>query len=139
MKEFLENIAKSKNWYFEYGRSDFHNLYDNDDNSVFKMFLDPVVESDEITELGNLKSKTFEGRFLLLMKSELDGVYDTQEKTEASKGKYEMHVKPCKEEVEGLRKQITCHYQIKVWRVMEVINMLDVNADGVLVTFKIEK
>ena len=130
MKEFLEVIAKLRGWYFEYGRSDLHNLYDNDDEKCFKMFLDPIIEDENLNQFGALESTVYEGRFMLVMQSDLDGEYDTQQDTKPKDGKYQKHILPCKEELKKLRNELGCVYTIEQWKIMEVINVLDTNVEA---------
>lgn len=138
MKERFESIAEDLDWYFDYGRKDYHNLYDQKDGKTFKFFLDPITEDDKISELGNTESITFEGYFMILMNSTLDKVYDAQLDSDKSTGRYENYIKRCKEQADALKKILACNeYEIKRWKKTEVINLFDTNFDGVLVNFQI--
>jgi len=138
MKEKLESIAKSNDWSFDYGRGDFHNLEITEDKHFF-FFLDPLEEVVSFNEGSAPESRIYNGRCMLLMKSDFDRVYHDQEENEKVEGKYDRYIKRCKEEVMKIPKALCYEYDILQWRMIEVINLYDDNFDGVLVVFQIKE
>lgn len=137
MKTQLEQIASLYDWEFQYGRSDFQNL-ETQSSKAFFLFLDPIEETLLFNEYNQVKKRTFSGRFMLLKKSDLDRVYDAQQHQEKEQGKYESYILPCKNEIQKIP-TFLCSYDIELWKILEVIDIYDVNFDGVLVQFKISK
>lgn len=135
----FREIAQAKDWYFEYGRPDFHNLYDLDDQKTFKFFLDPLEENHTLTDIGNTSRTTYTGRFMLLKKSDLEEVYDGQLDTNIPDGKYKRYIEPCKDEIKSIITDLSCQgVQIASWRILEIINVYDVNLDGIIVEFVLQ-
>ena len=54
-------------------------------------------------------------------------------------GKYEKNIKPLLVNLELLENVIDCsQYEIESWSIVDAINALDVNMDGIIVTFRIK-
>ena len=133
--------AKTVEYYFEHSREDFANLFDADseDDDQIKMFhytdsIDLIKNESEFVE-----GVTYKGSILMLLKSDLDEVLDTQKDVEKEDGKYELYVKPMIDNG-GVLKQIVdynaCNtgHQITFTEMKEVYNMFDYNADGICKT-----
>ena len=142
IKDLFENIAKGCCIHFEYGRRDFHNLFDamSEDDETTYMFLDPV-KSKRIysTDTGLYKSTRWTGRFFLVEKSDLDQVYYTQQDQPKEQGKFEMHLRPKYEKLNCIEKGIICQQDLTIenFDTIEVVNFLDANMDGIIVNFSI--
>ncbi|GIM60538.1 hypothetical protein ACF3OB_01160 [Capnocytophaga canis] len=138
MKAFFEQIAKDNGWYFSYGKNEFHNL--DETEKPFSLYLDAVEEDIVHSEFNNITGHFFKSRIMLLKKSDLDEVYDSQCDNDPAKGRYEAHIKPCKQQAEQFIDALTCEgYSIKKWQITEVINAWDENCDGIIIYFSVEK
>ena len=128
--DFLKNMATVNNWYFEYSRSDYQNLYDGMEINKIHLFADPITIDSVFTDSGN-EIKTYTGKIMLLVSSDVDETYKT---------KYESHIKPLILSSTAIIKQsILCDDTIEInkFQTVEVINLFDVNLDGVLINYSI--
>ena len=124
---------------FTYGRRDHINLITFDDTDFnIRFVLFPIKEVSAFGAAGFVEKTTWTGSFIVLKKSSLDEYYNEQKGVEAL-GKYELHIRPIKILVERLLTLLQCENKLLVqrWDISEVINMLDMNGDGVLVNFQI--
>lgn len=138
MKEILQEIANDNNWYFDYGREDFRNL-EIDNNNDFYFKIDPLEEHITFDEFSRIEKRTYQGRCLLVVKSDFDRMYDQQANTPQTQGKYAMYIKRCKDEIKKIPNALQCKdIEIKQWIEQEIINVEDTNFDGVFVKFIIE-
>jgi hypothetical protein len=135
MKEILETLSAAEGWVFDYGRSDFHNLIDEskkdeaDADRIF-LLLDPVKIKKNMNDSGVVESITYSGSFVLLLSSDVDEVsYDFR---------YENYIKPLRaNQLESIENELTCGQEatIQEWNETEVINVLDNNFDGIIVSY----
>ena len=135
----LEAHAATLGWDFSYGNKSNQNLLRSDTIAGKKyMLLDPVRRVKSKSEFGGTGIRTFNGSFMLVVKSTLDTVYHNQKEQLASAGRYELNIKPLLTELVLLEDILDCSdYEIKSWEVIDVINQLDANLDGIIVTFSI--
>lgn len=137
MKDFIENFASENGFIFEYGRTDFLNLYDGDhDSDAVFLFLDPLSSSKSYGQGGTVDSISWSGYFLLCKSSSLN--------EEDYNYRYENYIKPMIEEtLLKFEKALRCSldYTIESLSTTEVINSdaLDFNFDGVSVNFTIRE
>lgn len=140
--EILRDTTASLSWEFHYGRRDFNNLVTASSENDLKwfFFLDPISR-DGIRAAGNLTGEYVnEGYFMILSKSDLDEVYDSQLGVNPDNGKYRMYIKPKLEKLyKEFEDKLNCigNLEIKKMRVSDVINLYDENMDGILVQFAI--
>jgi hypothetical protein len=129
MYEFLNNIALLNDWVFEYSRADYQNLYDEMDNGKIHLFVDPIVIDSSFSDSGN-ETKTYSGKFMLLLSSDVDEDYST---------KYNTYIKPLIDNgMQSIKDVLLCsEFQINKLQVVEVINLFDYNLDGVLVNYSV--
>lgn len=131
MEEILRNIAQVQGWSYLYGRSDFQNLFDSDTQDV-TMFVDPIEVEDEFNEAGVTEKTIHSGNFMLLLSSGIDEVdYDTR---------YQNYIKPLiSSAMSEIKKALQCNNSVMIqrWKIVEVINMLDNNGDGIICTFQV--
>ncbi|WP_418513718.1 hypothetical protein [Corallibacter sp.] len=130
----LKNICNSNNWKFTYARKDFQNLYDDEvlSASTPYIFLDPVIITENFDEFNNVESTNFSGAFMMLLSSDID--------EEDYEYRYQTYIKPIlNSNLSMMKNEITCNgnYSIDNWRLTEVINAFDFNADGVIVNYSI--
>lgn len=126
--DFLKNVATANNWYFEYSRSDYQNLYDGMEISKIHLFADPITIDTVFTDSGN-EIKTYTGKVMLLVSSDVDETYKT---------KYESHIKPLiTNSTQIIKQSILCEDTIEInkFQTIEIINLFDVNLDGVLINY----
>lgn len=131
VKDKLEAIATLNGWAFEYGRRDFHNLRDSDsfkadsvegfgnDDSI--MFCDPIKTADQADDI--ILST---GTFMILTRSNHDKTYSER---------YDLFIEPLLVALKTMKNQFKCDWNVVRWEKTEVINVFDINADGVLITF----
>lgn len=131
IKNKLEAIATTNGWQFEYGRRDFQNLTDSqsmksdsvegfgNDDSI--MFCDPVKTADQQNDL--IQST---GTFMILTRSNHDKTYSER---------YDLFIDPLLTALKSMKNQFKCEWDVVRWEKTEVINVFDINADGILVSF----
>lgn len=129
MYELLKDLATANNWVFEYSRSDYQNLYDGMEISKIHLFSDPIIIDSQFSDSGS-ETKTYTGKFMLLVSSDVDEDYLT---------KYVDHIKPLiTDSTQIIKDSILCSdFDINKFQTLEVINLFDVNLDGVLVNYSI--
>lgn len=133
MKEILELLAAAQGWSFDYGRTDFHNLFNEVETDVLHLFLDPVERSKVRNDSGNIEEYVYSGNMILLLNSDIDegGDYNFR---------YTEYIKPILEgHIETIEEDLICGNEatIKEWKEIEVINMFDQNLDGVIITYRV--
>lgn len=133
ISEKLSEFATSKQWQFINARRDYQNLQnitewissetEGYDTGQTFIFLDPV------TRVPTTSGVRYSGNFLVLTNSDIDMTY--QQKLDA-------YIKPLLSIVgKQLWNQIRCSYDISQFRIIEVVNVFDFNADGVSVAFDV--
>ena len=162
--EVFEKHASSYNWQFSYGNKYNQNLLQSDlAIGRIYMILDPVVRLRSFSQYGGSGNQTFTGSFLLVVKSTIDQVYhnQTNEDTFHNRvisqggtiienacatdsdyvaGKYIENIKPLlNTEIVKLEDDLNCSkYEITNWSIIDVVNALDANTDGILVTYGVK-
>jgi hypothetical protein len=127
----LQTYAEGLDWFFSYGNKANQNLLvsDREEDKIY-FLLDPITRDKTKSQYGGDGEVTFSGQFLLAVKSNLDMVYPQR---------YQENIKPLLSNLESLEDLIDCSdYEITQWSVIDVINQLDVNTDGLVITFKIK-
>lgn len=129
MYEFLNNIALDNNFVFEYSRTDYQNLYDGMANDKIHLFVDPIIIDSTFSDSGN-ETKTYSGKFMLLLSSDIDEDYST---------KYTTYIKPLLDNgTQSIKNNLLCgDYQINKFQTIEIINLFDNNLDGILVNYSV--
>ena len=132
--------AEGLGFKFSYGNAANKNLLASDRvaDEIY-MLLDPIVRLRAFSDNGGEGITTFTGSFMLVVKSNLDQVYDNQKGQTVTDGKYQKNIKPLLEtELVRLEDSINCSdYQITNWSIIDVVNALDANTDGVIVNYGI--
>tara|TARA_R110000772_G_scaffold143585_1_gene253157 strand:- start:84 stop:497 length:414 start_codon:yes stop_codon:yes gene_type:complete len=135
MYAILKTIAESNKWEFEYGRSDYNNLYDAQEKKLIpQIFLDPVVIEKQFGEYNEQISQTEGGSFMILVSSDID--------EESYDIRYTKYIQPLISTSMGIiESAISCDetYVINSWRLTEVINVFDYNMDGIICTYNLTK
>lgn len=138
--EVFEEQVTTLGWTFSYGNAANNNLLSSSlDVDEIYFILDPVTRVPLFTEFGSIESTTFNGQFLLVVKSTIDNNYHNQKGQDKATGKYEKNIKPLLEvELAKLQNYFNCsEHQITGWSIIDAINVLDVNTDGVVVTYSL--
>lgn len=135
MYDILKEIAEYNNWVFKYAKRDHLNLFDeNEQKDVIHIFLDPVEREKERDDQGQAVKDIYTGNFLMVYSSDIDEEdYDTR---------YQEYIKPALDKAfDILDESLTCQYELEldVFRAIEVINVLDYNFDGLLISFQAKK
>ena len=133
VKDLLENLSESEEWFFEYGRADFNNLTDVEEKKeVVHLFLDPVKRGKKKNDSGVTESNYNSGSFMMLYSSSIDELSYNE--------RFEKYIKPILEnEVEKIEEYLTCEGEVSIefWELTEVINIFDYNLDGIIINYKI--
>ena len=139
--DYIEQEVEKLGWVFSYGNQANQNLILSDliDERIY-FLLDPVTESESTSEYGGSGETEYSGTFLVLVKSNLDNVYHSQENVDKEQGKYNKNIKPLKTSLNTFKDVIDCSdYERQTWSKVEIVNALDVNFDGLIVTYKLRK
>ena len=130
MEEILRQIAIANGWGYLYGTQAYQNLIDSDDTNV-QMIVDPITIESNFNDSGAVESSLESGTFYLVLSSELDeGDYETR---------YEKYIEPLRSSLKIVTDVLQCNDNVtqKAWKTVEVINMLDNNYDGIMVTYSV--
>lgn len=129
MYDILKNIAESNDWVFKYARQDFQNLYDEMENDLVHLFVDPITIDTVFSATGN-ETITYSGKLMLLVSSDIGDDYET---------KYENTIKELiATSTSRITQRMICEdATINKFQTVEVINLFDYNLDGVLVNYSI--
>lgn len=135
--KYIEQEVKALGWVFSYGNAANQNLIESEkDIDKIYFLLDPVITDEpNVSEFGGDGDITYSLRFLLLVQSDLDNVYFEQKNQLEGEGKYEKNILPLKTDLKEFKDVIDCSvYERSGWRILEGINMLSTNFDGLIVT-----
>ena len=138
--DYIEQEVEKLGWVFSYGNKANQNLIVSDlvDGEIY-FLLDPVVESEGVSEYGGDGDMEYSGSFMILVKSDLDNVYHNQQEQDKTMGKYNKNIKPLKTSLNLFKNVIDCsEYERQTWSKVEVIDEMDVNFDGLIVTYKLK-
>lgn len=137
LKDSLKSIVEAApfNWRFEHARRDYMNLADITDainaasdgmpGGETLFWLDPVTRSPHDTGI------TYSGNFMVLTNSDLDA--------ESYDEKFETYIRPLIDLVlVKLKNKLKCTYDINRFSAIEVINVLDLNGDGLSVQYELK-
>lgn len=143
LKNVLEDVAALNGWVFSYGNRNNHNLLNNELEANKKYLLvDSPRRTPQINEYGGINGKVYRGMLMILEQSNFDAVYDTQRENDKEDGRYEKHIKPIIEtDVIKLIDAITCDTDLSItnFEIIEAINVLDANLDGVIINYVIDE
>ena len=136
--DIFETWVESLGWVFSYGNASNNNLLVSDKvvGEIY-LLLSTVNRKPIPSEFGGISSLQFSGSFMLLVKSNLDNVYHNQKGVAKEDGKYKKNIQPLIEtDLMLLFDLIGCtDYEITNWEILDTVNVLDANHDGVVVTY----
>ena len=139
--DIFRGYTEGLGWFFSYGNSANRNLIVSDLTIDKKYFLlDTIIRSKSNSEFGGTGEVTFSGSFMLVVKSDFKNVYDNQKQQDRIKGKYTKNIKPLLEtDLVLFEDLINCsEYEITSWSIVDAVNVLDVNMDGIVITFTVK-
>ena len=137
----LKTFAESKGFIFNYGRKSVQNLIDTGEN--FTGLADTIYFLLEYRKIKPLKNTTntgskavaFDGVFYLVKQSDLDQNFFDETGTE-TEGKYTTNIEPLIEVLTQLDSYFGCSlYEYSTTSADDVTDILDMNADGLMVNF----
>lgn len=129
--EIFNEHTDTLGWNFTYGNKSNQNLLESDriSNKIY-FLLDPVVRNEPPSEYGGDAGIDFSGDFMIVVKSKLDDTYTD---------KYKNNIKPLLDELKRFKALIDCSkYEITSWSYIDATDVLDVNTDGLVITYKIK-
>ncbi|MEC4048771.1 hypothetical protein OX284_004960 [Flavobacterium sp. SUN046] len=131
MYDLLKNIADDNNWFFEYSRKDYQNLYDGMEIEKVHLFVDPITVDSKFSDSGH-ETFTYSGQLMLLVSSDVDQTYQD---------KYLTLIKPLIQTAsQDLKNALICSdFELVKFTTLEAINIFDQNLDGVLITYSINQ
>lgn len=133
MYEFLKDLAAANGWPFDYGRSDYHNLFRGaEQKELTHIFLDPVGTTDVDNDSGVVEKVIHSGLFFIVFSSDID--------EKSYNDRYQDYIKPILDgDLKLIKNELGCNNNISInlWEKLEVINFLDYNFDGIICTYKI--
>jgi hypothetical protein len=132
LPQLFENICIELGYIFSYGNNANKNLIDNGFNKDDVYFLlDPISRNKTKSEFSGNGLMTYSGNFMFVMNSELNENYND---------KYKYNILPLLSKLEDFEYKIECNnYQINNWDSTEIIDFLDANFDGFIISFNISK
>ena len=138
--EIFETHCTALGWEFSYGNRSNQNLIDNSKTlDTIYLLLDPLTRNITGSEFGGNGAIEFNSSFMLVVQSDIDRVYHNQGDNDKLNGKYEQNIKPLLTALDELKDLIDCSdYEIQTWNIVDAIDVLDANTDGLIVTFKIK-
>ncbi len=134
--------VESMGWKFSYGNAANRNLLSTGfEADKLYFLLDTITRNKDFGEFGGTGDVEFSGNFMLAKKSDFDNVYDNQKEVDYTDGKYEKNIRPIVEtDLVLFEDYVNCSdYEITAWSILDGINLLDENLDGVIVTFTVKK
>ena len=139
LKNIFENKAAEFGWEWSYGNRNNHNLLAAplDPTKIF-LLMDSPRRRPNHNKYGGENGMTYTGSFMVVMHSDYDRTYDKQRGNDESK--FEDHISPIiKNNLPQLFHAVVCdnEFEINASEIIEIINALNANMDGVLVTYTI--
>ena len=129
--EILQAHATTLGWGFSYGnKSNINRLQSDSIADRIYLLLDNVTRAKEQSEFGFSNKTNFTGSFMLVVKSNLDQKFED---------KYANNIKPLLDSLELLEDLIDCSdLEIVTWTAIDLVDALDANLDGLIVTYNIK-
>lgn len=133
MYDFLKNLAEEKGYIFQYCRTDYANLFDEEvEDGQIVLFADPIRIQKTFDDNNVVIKRTYTGSIFLSMSSDVDEGYQER---------YDKYIKPINEQaIEDMESKIRCSdFGDVSWNETELNNYTDYNLDGVYVTYSISE
>ena len=138
IQRFLDNFFKLKDIVFLPGTRTIQNLFRNGvgENTKLHFFCDPIQRTPLYSMQGTLTGQRATINFAFVTTSNLDQVYMNEQGT--TENKYTENIEPLIENFHGVIKDLNCAgAEIENISFVDVINIKDVNFDGIIGSFTI--
>ena len=143
MKDFvriLQEYCVLKSIHYSYGRKSNLNLLKSD-KLLDKIYClhEPSSRKTEMTTTGTkVKSYLFSGSFFLLKKSTIDMPYLNEVGNDEARSKYNLNIEPLLSDFKSMANFFGCSkLDLLLFDCIDVVNVLDTNKDGLLITYQI--
>lgn len=143
MRDFvrvLQEYCNANSIKFEYGNKANLNLLSSD-LLIDKVYclLDPVKRISIKNKIGNkIIGHTFVGNFMLLKKSTPDMPYFTEVGNSELRSKYVLNIEPLLNLAVKIQNNFICsEIEINQFETIDAVDILDINKDGIVVSFNI--
>lgn len=143
MRDFvriLQYYCNLKDYHYSYGRKSNLNLLKSDklEDKIYCL-VEPFRRKPEFSASGtNVVSYLFSGSFFLLKKSTMDMPYLNEAGNDESRSKYVLNIEPLLNHYTAMLNYFGCtDIEIVDTDAIDVVNVLDTNKDGLLITFQI--
>ena len=138
----IKDKAEALGLDFDFGTKAMTNLLQSTSVSSTKYLIleSPLTFSLE-TEKFSRGKQAVSGRFLLVVKSNIDNVIYRQKGQAESSGKYVSNVLPLLDELDKLYDALVGCSEIEVtsWQAIDGYNLLSTNTDGLIVNFSLKE
>lgn len=139
MRNDFKAAADQFNMFFRYARRDYQNLIMDTEPDGTYLFVDPVKTTPIRSGTGVTTGNTVTGKFMLLVKSSMDEMYDESGNDDGvnEDAKYQAHIEPLKATLQSFldwMEKCGEGWEIQ-YSYTEVINVFDEGMDGLLVTY----
>jgi hypothetical protein len=136
----LKTYCESKNIEYHYGRKANLNLLQSDlDEEKIYCLHEPSPRKVKMNvNLTRVADYVFTGMFFLVKKSTIDMPYFTEMGNNESESKYVKNIEPLLLVFETMANNLGCEHDVIQFECIDVVNVLDTNKDGLLVTYTIE-
>lgn len=137
-REF-EAWCETKGIEYHYGqRANLNLLNDLVENQVYFLHNENRRRSNVSQTTGFRTGRSFSGNFFIVVRSDMDMPYYKEVQQENGENKYEKNIEPLLELIEAFENFFACSdYTINSLEVIDVTDLLDFNADGLIVTYGI--
>lgn len=144
MKDFtriLQEYCDANSISYHYGRTSNLNLLGSDllDGQVYMLHEASPRRAIMNTTKTLIEKYEFIGKFFLVVKSDFDQHYFNEKDGAEVDSKYVANIEPLLNLFESIGNNLLgCgDYEVNQWECIDVVNVLDVNKDGVLVTYNV--
>ncbi|MCK5344571.1 MAG: hypothetical protein KAR20_14255, partial [Candidatus Heimdallarchaeota archaeon] len=105
MYEILKAFAIAQGWVFDYGRSDFQNLFEAvEQKNKSHLFLDPVEIRKIRNDTGGVEAFGYSGNFMILYSSDIDEI--------SYQDRYDKYIKPILSgQLDALENELICNQE----------------------------
>jgi hypothetical protein len=137
----LKQYVESQNIKYEYGRkANLNLLKSNLDNEQIYCLHEPSPRKSKMNATNTrVQSYVFTGMFFLVKQSTMDMPYFTEMANDEARSKYVLNIEPMLEVYQSMVNNFACQdIEILQFDCIDVVNVLDTNKDGLLVTYGVE-
>ncbi|MBE99328.1 hypothetical protein [Flavobacterium coralii] len=136
----FETVASEKGYEYHYGKKAALNLLGGslDADKTYLLHEFTNRKSNYNSSGTAITGITYEGKMFLVKQSNLDQQY-FQERGEQDSSKYNVNIEPLLDEFKAIGNMLACSgYEVMQWDNIDVTDALDVNMDGILISYKVK-